>query len=225
MLDAEAGIEREKEEMKKLDQKFEERTCKIAQMVGIQHSGHNLLQGEGKKGSKPLVVEKQSSRVADKDFRIQVKAGARKNKANELGNDANPFSIFNKFQSSHFVHVAQSYGIELDNDDISMVEVISTMEAQEKAHAMLNEARIRKEREIQVGRDENKQLMIIEGGNDEVVESSSEGSIERVPRSKRVTVRRRRQGRGVPRNHESSLLECEGVGWQKKKRSTERVDW
>jgi hypothetical protein len=42
MLDAETALGKEKEEMKKLDQKFEERTYKLAQMIGIQQSGQIL---------------------------------------------------------------------------------------------------------------------------------------------------------------------------------------
>jgi hypothetical protein len=47
--------------------------------------------------------------------------------------------------------------------------------------------------------------------NDEIVDTSSEGSIENAPKLKRVTVRKRRQGCGdYQKNHESTLLECEG---------------
>jgi hypothetical protein len=106
------------------------------------------------KGSKFVVVERQSSRVTEKETKIIDKAQARKSKTNDPGNDSNPFSVFNKFQSSHFVHVALYCGIELGNGDTSMVEIINTMEAQ----AMLNEARIRREREIQMERDKSKQF-------------------------------------------------------------------
>jgi hypothetical protein len=36
MIGADTALEKEKEEMKKIDQKFEEKTQKLAQMIGIQ---------------------------------------------------------------------------------------------------------------------------------------------------------------------------------------------
>jgi phosphoglycerate-specific signal transduction histidine kinase len=42
------------------------------------------------------------------------------------------------------------------HDEVSVSEIISTMGAQEKAQAMLNEARIGREREIQMEKEKNK---------------------------------------------------------------------
>jgi hypothetical protein len=68
---------------------------------------------------------------------------------------------------------------------------------------MLNEVRIRREKELQMEKEKNKQLVTIEGDTvvdalegetDEIVGTSSEGSIEKAPKLKRVIVRKRRQG-------------------------------
>jgi hypothetical protein len=67
--------------------------------------------------------------VTDKETKIIDKAQARKSKTNDLGKASNPFSVFNNFQPSHFVNVAQTCGMEMGNDETSMLEIISTMEA------------------------------------------------------------------------------------------------
>jgi hypothetical protein len=68
---------------------------------------------------------------------------------------------------------------------------------------MLNVVRIRREKELQMEKEKNKQLVTIEGDTvvdalegetDEIVGTSSEGSIEKAPKLKRVIVRKRRQG-------------------------------
>jgi hypothetical protein len=100
------------------------------------------------RGSKFVMVEKQSSTVTDKGTKIIDKAQARKSRTNDLGKSSNPFSVFNNYQPAHFVSVAQPYGIEMGNDKTYVLEIINTMEAQEKTQAMLNEFRIRREREL-----------------------------------------------------------------------------
>jgi hypothetical protein len=153
------------------------------------------------KGSKFVMVKKQSSRVTDKGAKVIDKAQARKAKTNDLDKSSNPFSVFNNYQPAHFVSVAQSCGIEMGNVKTSALEIISTMEAQEKAQAMMNEVRIRRERELQLEKEKNNQLVVIEGDiakdvregeNEESVDTSSEGSIENAPKLKRVIVRKRR---------------------------------
>jgi hypothetical protein len=120
------------------------------------------------RGSKFVMVEKHSSRVTDKDTRIMDKAQARKIKSNESGMNTNHFSIFNNFLSSHFVNVAQSCGIQIGNDEASMADVINTMVAQKKAHAMLNEAKIRRDGELHMEKKKNKHLVNIEGDTEGV---------------------------------------------------------
>jgi hypothetical protein len=90
------------------------------------------------------------------------------------------------------------------------------------------------EGELQMEKEKNKQLMTIEGDtdvgdiegeNDGIDGISLEGSIENAPKLTRVIVRKRRQGRGkLTRNHESTLLECEGFGREEKKRAIEGVN-
>jgi hypothetical protein len=68
---------------------------------------------------------------------------------------------------------------------------------------MLNEARIRRERELQIEKEKNKLLLVIEGDaaedvregeNEEIVDSSLEGCSENAPKLRRVIVRKRRHG-------------------------------
>jgi hypothetical protein len=55
--------------------------------------------------------------------------------------------------------------------------------------------------------------------NGESVDTSSEGSIENAPKLKRVIVCKRRRGVwGIPKNHESILVECERFGGAEKRR-------
>jgi hypothetical protein len=203
MINADAALEREKEEMKKIDEKIDEKTQKLAEVIGIQQSGHKLSLSGVEKGSKFVMVKKQSSRVTDKGAKVIDKAQARKAKTDDLDKSSNPFFVFNNYQPAHFVSVAQSCGIEMGNVKTSALKIISTMEAQEKAQAMLNETRIRRERELQLEKEKNNQLVVIEGDiakdvregeNEESVDTSSEGSIENAPKLKRVTMRKRRQG-------------------------------
>jgi hypothetical protein len=67
-----------------------------------------MHQSEMERGSKFLMIEKQSSRMTDKETKIINKAQARKIKTNELGKISNPFSVFNNFHPSYFERVAQS---------------------------------------------------------------------------------------------------------------------
>jgi hypothetical protein len=165
MIAADVALERENEEMKRLDEMFEEKTQKLAQMAGRQQSALSLPGME--KGSKFVMVDKQSSRLTDKGGNINDKAQARKVKTNDLGNTSNPLSIFSNFHPAHFVNAAQSCGIKMRDDTTSALDVINTMEAQEKAQAMLNEARIRKEREIQLEKEKTKQLVRIDDDDDD----------------------------------------------------------
>jgi hypothetical protein len=104
MIDDDSALEKEKEEMKKIDKKFEEKTQKLAQVIGIQLGGQEIPQSGMERGSK-LVI--------DKETRIIDKAQARKTKTNEPGTSSYPFSVFNSIQSSHIVNMAQSCGIEM----------------------------------------------------------------------------------------------------------------
>jgi hypothetical protein len=133
MMDADAILEREKEEMKKIDEKFDEKTQKLAQMIGMQQIAHKMPLLGVEKGTKFVMVQNQSSRVTNKGVKITDKAQARKAKTNDLGKTTNPFSVFHNFHPSHFVSVAQSCGLEMGNAETSALEVINTMEAQEKA--------------------------------------------------------------------------------------------
>jgi hypothetical protein len=106
MIDDDSTLEKEKEEMKKIDKNLEEKTQKLAQMIGIQQGGHKISQPGMERWSKFLMVEKHSFRVTDKETKIIDKAQDRKIKTNELGKNYNLFSILNIFQPSHFVNVA-----------------------------------------------------------------------------------------------------------------------
>jgi hypothetical protein len=205
MIDVESIMEKEKEEMKMTDQKFKEKTKRLSRMIGIQQGEASVARAETDKESKYMEVEKQSSRVIDRGAKIMDKSQARKTKENEPGMSKNPSSILSNFHSSHFVNVAQSCGIKMGNDEASLIEVIKTLEAQEQAHAMLNDARIRRERELQLEKEKKQQLVNIEGDtgvpneeceNDEIDETSSEESSEGVPKQPRVVVHKRRHGRG-----------------------------
>jgi hypothetical protein len=110
--------------------------------MGLQHGSKEVTQ------SRMVTAEKHSTRVTNNETKIMDKAQTRKIKANELGKNSDPFSIFNSFQPSHFVNVSQACSIEMGNGEVVIPEIISIMEAQEKAQAMLNEPRIRKEREL-----------------------------------------------------------------------------
>jgi hypothetical protein len=79
--------------------------------------------------------------------------------------------------------------------------VIATLEAYEKAQAMLTEARVRKEREAQMATEKEKWVSFRvgneegvdkEGVNDQM--TSSEEDLEVVSRQLRKTVRKRREG-------------------------------
>jgi predicted RNA polymerase sigma factor len=74
--------------------------------------------------------------------KIIYKARARKTKTNDLGNTSNFFSVFNNYHPDHFVSIARSCGIEMGCGETSALEILSTMKAQEKAQAMLNETRL-----------------------------------------------------------------------------------
>jgi benzoyl-CoA reductase/2-hydroxyglutaryl-CoA dehydratase subunit BcrC/BadD/HgdB len=108
MIDADVALEKEKDKMKRLDENFEEKTQRLAQMARMQQSTLSLPGME--KGTKFVMVDKQSSRLTDKGGKINDKVQARKDKPNDLGNTYNPFSIFSNFDPAHFVNVAQSYG-------------------------------------------------------------------------------------------------------------------
>jgi hypothetical protein len=222
MIDVESAMEREEEEMRMLDQKFEEKIERLAQMIGLHKGEASGSQAEAERGSKFIMVEKQSSRVANRDAKIMDKAQARKTKENEPGISKKSSSILRNFHFDHIVSVAQSCGIILGKDESSVLEVIKTLEAQEQAQAMLNDASIRRERELQLEKEKQQQLVNIEGyrplvasdvecENDNRDKSSSDESLEGAPKQPRVAVCKRRQGtRGVgqiTRSHESSLLE------------------
>jgi hypothetical protein len=55
MMDADAILEREKEEMKKIDEKFDEKTQKLAQMIGMQQIAHKM----------PLLGVEKGTKVCD----------------------------------------------------------------------------------------------------------------------------------------------------------------
>jgi hypothetical protein len=123
------------------------------------------------------------------------KAQTRKIKASDPGKNADPFSIFNSFQPSHFVNVARACGIEMEDVEGVIPDMISIMEAQEKAQTMLNEARIREEKEIQMEKEREMQLVTRDGssemgqeerGDDEKEGSSSDEDLEESPRKTRV---------------------------------------
>jgi hypothetical protein len=67
----------------------------------------------------------------------------------------------------------------MGDDETTSVEIINTMEAQEKAQAMLTKARSRKKREMHMEKERHQQMINIEGdtimsakgGNDNVEQS------------------------------------------------------
>jgi hypothetical protein len=121
-----------------------------------QNSVKEQRKGEASKKNFVL-VGKTSSRVIDKTTMIMVKAPNRKEATHE---GKNPFSDLGSFTPQHFVNVATSYGIKLCSNEDRDMYVISTMIAKERAHAMLLEARVRKERELQDGKNRNKLMMV-----------------------------------------------------------------
>jgi hypothetical protein len=109
-------------------------------------------EGEGQKGLKKAAVckrdfvgaDKLSARMLDKATNVLEKAHGRM-EASFGGN--NSFSILNSFTSQHFVNVASSCGIDLRANEEKELEVISTVFAKERSHALLVETRARIERE------------------------------------------------------------------------------
>jgi hypothetical protein len=102
------------------------------------------------KRKKIVVVEKTSARVIDKNTKILEKAQVRKESTNKgEGTSKLSFSAFESFTPQHFVNVATSCGIKLSTKDDDGLEVMNTMVAQERAQAVLTEARLRKEREAE----------------------------------------------------------------------------
>jgi hypothetical protein len=101
------------------------------------------------KRKKIVVVEKTSARVIDKNTKILEKAQVRKESTNKgEGTSKLSFSAFESFTPQH-VNVATSCGIKLSTKDDDGLEVMNTVVAQERAQAMLTEARLRKEREAE----------------------------------------------------------------------------
>jgi hypothetical protein len=66
MVDVEAALDREKEEMKKIDEKFEAKAQRLAQVIVIQQTSHSLAISGVEKGNKIMMAQKQSSRVKDR---------------------------------------------------------------------------------------------------------------------------------------------------------------
>jgi hypothetical protein len=140
-------------------------------------------------------AEKCSSSVTDKNVTIMEKVQSKEAKAYlDTCITKNPFTILDNFPASHFVNVAQSCGIKLGECGTSGVEIINKMEAQ----AMLTEARVRKEREMQLEKEKQHQMIVLVGDEvnldkerDEEGETSPKESLERVP------MRKRRQGKGI----------------------------
>jgi hypothetical protein len=58
MVDDDVALEREKEEMKKIDERFDEKTQRLTQMIGIQQSGYKLSMPGEEKSNKFVMVEK-----------------------------------------------------------------------------------------------------------------------------------------------------------------------
>jgi hypothetical protein len=149
-------------------------------------------------------AKKCSSRVTNKVVKFMDKAQSKRAKAYmNSGIPKNPFTVLDNFPVSLFVSVSQACGIKMGEIDSSSGEIIDAMHAHEKALAILTEVRERKERELQLEKEKTQQVVVLEGDKvnldkeiDEEGETSSEESVERAGRHPRVTVRKRRQGRG-----------------------------
>jgi hypothetical protein len=102
---------------------------------------------------------KCSSMVTDKVVKVMDKTQAKRAKAYmSSGIPKNPFTIPDNFPASHFVSVAQTCGIKMGETDSSGVEIIDTINTHEKAQAILTEARVRKERELQLEKEKTHQM-------------------------------------------------------------------
>jgi hypothetical protein len=132
------------------------------------------------------------------------KAMEKKGKEHQVLGMNSSYSIFNSFETLHFVELAATSGVWLGDEDSSKNETISTLVAQEKAHAMLIEARVRKEKEELEKMQKEKQLIIREGHGDgkeegDCCQEGDEGLSSVSPgiemQLKKV-VRKRRVGRG-----------------------------
>jgi hypothetical protein len=108
------------------------------------------------------------TRVVDKNVVILEKAKFRKEAGQHCQNkgmdNSNSFSIFNDFDQSYFDSLAKASGIRLGKESTPTKEVLVTLVAQEKAHTMLTEARLRKEGENQNKKDKQNDLLEGEDG-------------------------------------------------------------
>jgi hypothetical protein len=98
-----------------------------------------------------------------------VKARDKKGKEFQDSGMTSSFSILNSFEPLHFDELSAACGVWIGDN-----EMISTLVAQEKAQAMLTEARVRKEKEKCENMDKEKQLIIREDQDDERLEGDEE---------------------------------------------------
>jgi hypothetical protein len=109
-------------------------------------------------------VPRSSVRVESKNMKILEKATAKKEQDfQKAGLSSSSYTVFNSFDPLHFVNIASTSGIILDNDISSEREAVNVMLAKEKADAMLTEARKRKEEEIRREKKKSLQITKIEG--------------------------------------------------------------
>jgi hypothetical protein len=104
---------------------------------------------------KYVTTSRNNSRVVEKNSMVMGKEKRRKLKAfHDAGmNTSNSYSAFNSFDPQHFVRLATASRILLGIDNTSETEIIETLQSQERAHAMLTKARVRKEKESQTEKD------------------------------------------------------------------------
>jgi hypothetical protein len=116
------------------------------------------------KGVNFVMAEKSSARIVDKSTKVMGKAQVRKDKAfHDLGNNKPTYPIFNSLDPLHLAKVAKTCGVVLGDKVANVLEVINTLETQERAHAVLTEARVRKEIELQREKEKNKKVISKQG--------------------------------------------------------------
>jgi hypothetical protein len=103
-----------------------------------------------------------------------VKARDKKGKEFQDLGMTSSFSILNSFEPLHFDELSAACGVWIGDNEMKKNEMISTLVAQEKAQAMLAEARVRKEKEKCENMDKEKQLIIREDQDDERLEGDEE---------------------------------------------------
>lgn len=181
LIDSELGAkEKEKEEMRRIDKWFETRTAKLAPLLNLSPSKTKLQVNCAMEGSEtkndcgsqvineeenvnrktramgPIVALRKSSRVKEDGTLTSEKAASIKSQKDNLPGTTSSFSLFSSLDPFHLLKVANDSGLNLGEEENVAINTINTLQAQEDAHAILAEVRLRIKSECKKKQEEKK---------------------------------------------------------------------